>query len=185
MMDKKIIYRLSHEHDKYVEYEFKLLGYYSNLEKLKEAVLRYKKLEGFKENPIDYFKMRLVIVDEDNDYINGFEAYEEQKNGRSFESEQFLTDALKQFENDHINGNELKLFALDFLYEFGEQYEYNDFYHLGVYSSVDQIKYAIERYRSLKGFKSLSEECFEFHEIEIDKDSEWLEGYFKQNWNEY
>lgn len=42
MMDKKIIYRLSHEHDKYVEYEFKLLGYYSNLEKLKEAVLRYK-----------------------------------------------------------------------------------------------------------------------------------------------
>lgn len=44
-MDKKIIYRLSHEHDKYVEYEFKLLGYYSNLEKLKEAVLRYKKLE--------------------------------------------------------------------------------------------------------------------------------------------
>lgn len=129
--------------------------------------------------------MRLVIVDEDNDYINGFEAYEEQKNGRSFENEQFLTDALKQFENDHINGNELKLFALDFLYEFGEQYEYNDFYHLGVYSSVDQIKYAIERYRSLKGFKSLSEECFEFHEIEIDKDSEWLEGYFKQNWNEY
>ncbi|MGO1980558.1 MAG: hypothetical protein ACTH3Z_06820, partial [Lactococcus cremoris] len=77
------------------------------------------------------------------------------------------------------------LFALDFLYEFGEQYEYNDFYHLGVYSSVDQIKYAIERYRNLKGFKSLSEECFEFHEIEIDKDSEWLEGYFKQNWNEY
>lgn len=53
--------------------------------------------------------MRLVIVDEDNDYINGFEAYEEQKNGRSFENEQFLTDALKQFENDHINGNELKL----------------------------------------------------------------------------
>ncbi|ARE29225.1 hypothetical protein [Lactococcus cremoris] len=48
MMDKKIIYRLSHEHDKYVEYEFKLLGYYSNLEKLKEAILRYKKLEGFK-----------------------------------------------------------------------------------------------------------------------------------------
>ncbi|MDM5144423.1 hypothetical protein ICE98_01517 [Lactococcus lactis] len=66
-------------------------------------------MEGFKENPIDYFKMRLVIVDEDNDYINGFEAYEEQKNGRSFENEQFLTDALKQFENDHINGNELKL----------------------------------------------------------------------------
>lgn len=38
---------------------------------------------------------------------------------------------------------------------------------------------------AFKGFKSLSEECFEFHEIEIDKDSEWLEGYFKQNWNEY
>lgn len=178
MRDKKIIYRLSHEHDKYVEYEYKLLGYYSSLENLKEAIVRYKNLEGFKENPIDYFKIRLILIDEDNDYVSGFEADEECKDGRPFENEQFLTNALKQIENN----SEQKVLELNFLYEFGEQYEYNDFYKLGIYSSVDQIKSAIERYCKLEGFKNLSEECFEFHEIQIDKDSEWLEGYVKQNW---
>ena len=48
---------------------------------------------------------------------------------------------------------------------------------LGVYSSKEKAKAAIDRYIKLDGFKDYPRECFYIMPFIIDEDSEWTEGF--------
>lgn len=53
---------------------------------------------------------------------------------------------------------------------------------LGIYTSKEAAKLAVERYYKLDGFKNHPKECFAIDGFTLDKDESWVEGFI--NWEE-
>ena len=53
-----------------------------------------------------------------------------------------------------------KVYVLQHVYFYGEDKEHVEAKMLGVYSSEENVKLAIERYYQLEGFNEYSKECF-------------------------
>jgi len=69
------------------------------------------------------------------------------------------------------------VYLLRHTYEYGEELEHETTKELGVYSSFEKAEEAKKRYFHLDGFSKYSEECFFICEYQLDKDSEWTEGF--------
>lgn len=69
------------------------------------------------------------------------------------------------------------MYLLYHFYEYGENNEMEEYKILGIYSSENKAKEAIERYYNLEGFKKYPKECFEIEEYIIDVDAGWNEGF--------
>ena len=48
--------------------------------------------------------------------------------------------------------------------------------HIGIYSTEEKARDAIQSHKDLEGFKDLPLECFEIHEYELDRSS-WNDGF--------
>ena len=55
---------------------------------------------------------------------------------------------------------------------------------IGVFSSAEKANQTIEKYKTLVGFKDCPLDCFEIDEYEIDKASNWTEGFCTTSWIE-
>lgn len=69
---KKYVYKLVHMYECKEEDEIKELGIYSTYKKAKEAIGRYKVLEGFNKYPIDCFYINKCEIDRDAEWVDGF-----------------------------------------------------------------------------------------------------------------
>ena len=69
------------------------------------------------------------------------------------------------------------VYLLRHTYEYGEELEHETTKELGVYSSLEKAREAKKRYFLLEGFRKYPEECFFICEYQLDKDSEWTEGF--------
>jgi len=69
-----------------------------------------------------------------------------------------------------------KIYVLQHSYDYGEDNEHEETKFIGVYSSVEQAKGAINRLKEQEGFRSFSTDCFYIDEYQIDKD-QWVEGF--------
>ena len=71
----------------------------------------------------------------------------------------------------------MKVYVLWHVYEqsddFGEQDEEK---LIGIYSTEEKARDAIQSHKDLEGFKDLTLECFEIHEYELDRSS-WNDGF--------
>ena len=75
-----------------------------------------------------------------------------------------------------------KVYVLSHIYEYGENFEFEESKLLGVYSSKRRAKEAIERYFALDGFKKYPKSCFKIAECYLDIDFEWTDGFM--TWEE-
>lgn len=76
----KYVYRLffqQAEDDEYY-YGLKALGTYSSVTEVQKAIQRYKKRDSFIDLPLEYFFIKVVVIDKMTEWINGFTAVPEQ-----------------------------------------------------------------------------------------------------------
>ncbi len=66
------------------------------------------------------------------------------------------------------------VYVLQHCYQLNEEDEVK---FIGVYSSHDSAKAAVERLKNAPGFKDHPVECFYIDEYRIDEDN-WVEGFF-------
>lgn len=74
MKDIQYLYRLffqQAEDEKYY-YGLKALGTYSSVAEVQKAIQRYKKRDSFIDLPLEYFFIKVVVIDEMTEWINGF-----------------------------------------------------------------------------------------------------------------
>ena len=74
------------------------------------------------------------------------------------------------------------VYLLRHTYEYGEELDHETTKELGIYSSLEKAEEAKKRYSPLEGFRDYPEECFFICEYQLDKDSEWSDGFF--SWSE-
>lgn len=72
------------------------------------------------------------------------------------------------------NTRQYNVYLLVHTYEYAENEEIKI---LGIYSSKNKAKDAIERYFALDGFKNFSKDCFEIQKYSLNTDSQWNEGF--------
>lgn len=75
-----------------------------------------------------------------------------------------------------------KLYVLFHWHEYGDDGFFDEEKILGVFSSKKKLKNAIKYYSKLDGFKKYEKSCFVDIEYEINKNTEWLEGFI--TWEE-
>jgi hypothetical protein len=73
------------------------------------------------------------------------------------------------------------VFIVQHSYEVGEDGLYDETKLIGIYSSLEKAESVVERYKTLPGFRDYID-AFHISEYEIDKDSNWTEGFIK--WSE-
>lgn len=76
----------------------------------------------------------------------------------------------------------MKIYLLVHVYEYGNDNEHEETKMLGIYSSMKNAEDAKKRYSNLDGFIKYDIECFSIYEYELNKDSEWTEGFM--TWEE-
>ncbi len=142
--------------------EVKLLGVYSSRELAEEAAERYFQYEGFEEYPRSSFTVDKYEVGKDEKWTGGFV------------KENDIAPP------DHEEGGSRgDIFILFHEYEYGEDYWYEEVKTLGLYETIGAAKEAIERYCVLEGFKDCPKECFAVEGYFIDRDTNWVGGFFK------
>ncbi len=72
------------------------------------------------------------------------------------------------------------VYVLTHSYEYGKNLEYIESKMLGVYSSIESVKKAIEKYSILPGFKDYPAECFIIDKYKINE-MKWTEGFVHTN----
>lgn len=75
-----------------------------------------------------------------------------------------------------------KLYVLFHWHEYGDDGFFDEEQVLGVYSSKKHVRKAIRHYKKLDGFKKYKKSCFVDIEYEINKNTEWTEGFI--SWEE-
>ena len=75
-----------------------------------------------------------------------------------------------------------KVYLLEHSYDYGDDNEFSETKTLGIYSSQEKAEEAIKFYSKLVGFCNHPLECFYIDEFELDKNSEWTEGFI--SWEE-
>jgi hypothetical protein len=72
------------------------------------------------------------------------------------------------------------VYVLQHSYEY--EYEgdlFDEIKMIGVFSSKEKAQEVIDKYKLLPGFKDYSIDCFHIDKFEINKISEWEEGFIK------
>ena len=69
-----------------------------------------------------------------------------------------------------------KVYVLQHSYEYGDCNEFSETKFIGVYSSENMAKVAINKLIVKPGFKNYPVDCFYIDEYELDK-SNWVEGF--------
>ena len=55
---------------------------------------------------------------------------------------------------------------------------------IGVFSSANKANDTIEKLKILEGFRDYPLSCFTIDEYEVDKASNWADGFYTARWNE-
>ena len=75
----------------------------------------------------------------------------------------------------------MKVYVLWHVYELTDDFGKHDEEKLiGIYSTEEKARNAIQSHKDLEGFKDLPLECFEIHEYEVDRSS-WNDGFNNTN----
>ncbi len=69
-----------------------------------------------------------------------------------------------------------KVYVLQHSYDYGENDEFTETKFIGVYSSENSARQAIERLYKMQGFNEYSKDCFYIDAYIIDEDN-WTEGF--------
>ena len=64
-------------------------------------------------------------------------------------------------------------------YDIGDWDKAEEIKFLGVFSTEEKGKDAIEYYKVLPGFRDYPEDCFHLGELELDRNYNWAEGFVK------
>ena len=74
----------------------------------------------------------------------------------------------------------MKVYVLWHVYEQSDDFgEHDEEKLIGIYSTEEKARDAIQSHKDLEGFKDLPLECFEIHEYELDRSS-WDDEMVKQ-----
>lgn len=70
------------------------------------------------------------------------------------------------------------VYLLQHVYQYGAHHEHEEVKTLGIFDNEKDLTYAINKYKTLPGFKDFSEECFSVDKYELNK-MEWDEGFIE------